>query len=54
MTNDLQKASDTLLQSEQNKLIELVEVSEEFNESFCFFWGQPSGNIKVLRSNNRN
>lgn len=59
MTNDLQKANkkyDTLLQSNKKpkELIELVEVSEDFSESFCFFWGDPTNGVKILCSNNRN
>jgi len=36
------------------KLIELVEVDEDFSGSYTFYWGQPVPGIKVLHSTNRN
>lgn len=36
------------------ELLELIEVDEEFNGAYCFYWGQEVPGVKILRSTNRN
>lgn len=36
------------------ELLELVEVDEDFNGAYCFYWGQEVPGVKILRSTNRN
>lgn len=41
------------IQNEQKDLVELVEVNDQFDDSFCFYWGKEVPGIKILKSNNR-
>jgi hypothetical protein len=36
-----------------SELLELIEVDEEFNGTYCFYWGQEVPGVKILHSNNR-
>lgn len=36
------------------ELLELVEVDEDFNGAYCFYWGKDVPGVRILRSTNRN
>jgi hypothetical protein len=61
MTKNIESANNTytsilnqILTQNDKELLELVEVDEEFDGAYCFYWGQEVPGVKILRSTNRN
>lgn len=63
MTKNMKLANDTYTSildqlervfGEYSELLELVEVDEDFDGAYCFYWGNEVPGVKILRSNNRN
>ena len=58
MTKNIESANNTynnqILTQNDKELLELVEIDEEFDGAYCFYWGQEVPGVKILRSTNRN
>ena len=59
-TNDINKSKavyDILLKEQKDdefgELIEMIEIDEDFNGPYCFFWGEKVPGVTIIRSNNR-
>lgn len=56
MTKDLNVANsiyDSIVNDGSVALKELVQVSDDFQGPFCFYWGQVVDGITIIKSNNR-
>lgn len=57
MTKNIELANQiyTVYEDDQEDqvLLELIEVNEEFTGSYCFYWGKDVPGITILRSTNK-